>query len=127
MKTKVLLTDTVGFVSRLPTYMIDVSKSTLEESLTADLILLLTMSSEALQDIRIRYSSCWQVLDDLKVYRAKVYVVLTKYDSYTDARKLDDNAKELHLESPLVVSSNTGYGVHKLKTIIKNILCLENS
>jgi GTPase len=127
MKTKVLLTDTVGFVSRLPTYMIDVFKSTLEESLTADLILLLTMSSEALQDIRIRYSSCWQVLDDLKVYRAKVYVVLTKYDSYTDARKLDDNAKELHLESPLVVSSNTGYGVHKLKTIIKNILCLENS
>jgi GTPase len=126
MKTKVLLTDTVGFVSRLPTYMIDVFKSTLEESLTADLILLLTMSSEALQDIRIRYSSCWQVLDDLKVYRAKVYVVLTKYDSYTDTRKLDDNAKELHLKSVSWVIK-TGYGVHKLKTIIKNILCLENS
>ena len=49
MKTKVLLIDTVGFVSRLPTYMIDAFKSTLEESLTADLILLLTMSSEALK------------------------------------------------------------------------------
>jgi GTPase len=36
----VLLTDTVGFISRLPTYMIDAFKSTLEESLAADLILL---------------------------------------------------------------------------------------
>ena len=99
MKTKVLLSDIVGFVIRLPTYRIDAFKSTLEESLTADLILLFTKSSEALQDIKIRYSSSWQVLDDLKVYRAKVFVVLTKYDSYTDAQKIDENAKELHLES----------------------------
>src|SRR5215211_5304092 len=80
-KATVLLTDTVGFVSRLPTYMIDAFKSTLEESLTADLILLLIDSFEALQDIRIKYSSCWQVLEELKVDRAKVFVVLTKYDN----------------------------------------------
>ena len=34
---EVLLTDTVGFISRLPTYMIDAFKSTLEESLVANL------------------------------------------------------------------------------------------
>ena len=118
-KTTVLLTDTVGFVSRLPTYMIDAFKSTLEESLTADLILLLIDSFEALQDIRIKYSSCWQVLEELKVDRAKVFVVLTKYDNSIDAQKIDEIIKELRLENPLVVSSNTGYGVHKLKTIIK--------
>jgi GTP-binding protein HflX len=118
-KAMVLLTDTVGFVSRLPTYMIDAFKSTLEESLTADLILLLIDSFEALQDIRIKYSSCWQVLEELKVDRAKVFVVLTKYDNSIDAQKIDEIIKELRLENPLVVSSNTGYGVHKLKTIIK--------
>jgi len=118
-KTTVLLTDTVGFVSRLPTYMIDAFKSTLEESLTADLILLLIDSFETLQDIRIKYSSCWQVLEELKVDRAKVFVVLTKYDNSIDAQKIDEIIKELRLENPLVVSSNTGYGVHKLKTIIK--------
>jgi GTP-binding protein HflX len=118
-RTTVLLTDTVGFVSRLPTYMIDAFKSTLEESLTADLILLLIDSFEALQDIRIKYSSCWQVLEELKVDRAKVFVVLTKYDNSTDAQKIEEIIKELRLENPLVVSSNTGYGVHKLKTIIK--------
>src|SRR5215204_5576444 len=99
--------------------MIDAFKSTLEESLTADLILLLIDSFEALQDIRIKYSSCWQVLEELKVDRAKVFVVLTKYDNSIDAQKIDEITKELRLENPLVVSSNTGYGVHKLKTIIK--------
>ena len=119
-KTTVLLTDTVGFVSRLPTYMIDAFKSTLEESLTADLILLLVDSFEPLQDIRIKYSSCWQVLEELKVDRAKVFVVLTKYDNNSiDAQKIDEFIRELRLENPLVVSSNTGYGVQKLKTIIK--------
>jgi GTP-binding protein HflX len=118
-KTTVLLTDTVGFVSRLPTYMIDAFKSTLEESLAADLILLLIDCFEALQDIKIKYSSCWQVLEELKVDRAKVFVVLTKYDNSTDAQKIDEIIKELRLENPLVVSSKTGYGIHRLKTIIK--------
>jgi GTP-binding protein HflX len=118
-KTTVLLTDTVGFVSRLPTYMIDAFKSTLEESLAADLILLLIDCFEALQDIKIRYSSCWQVLDELKVNRDKVFVVLTKYDDNIDAQKIDEIIKALRLENPLVISSKTGYGIHKLKTIIK--------
>src|SRR5918992_1236210 len=49
--TKVLLVDTVGFISRLPHYMIDAFKSTLEESLGADLILLLIDSSETIEEI----------------------------------------------------------------------------
>ena len=52
---EVLFTDTVGFISRLPHYMIDAFKSTLEESLAADLILLLIDASEQLEDIRIKY------------------------------------------------------------------------
>ncbi|MEM3094963.1 MAG: GTPase HflX, partial [Nitrososphaera sp.] len=56
-----LLTDTVGFISRLPPYMIDAFKSTLEESLAAHLILLLVDASEDVQNIDIKYSSCWDV------------------------------------------------------------------
>ena len=51
--TKVLLIDTVGFISRLPHYMVEAFKSTLEESLNADLILLLIDSSETIEDIRV--------------------------------------------------------------------------
>ena len=70
--------------------MMDAFKSTLEESLTVDLILLLIDSFESIQDIKIKYSNCWQVLEEFKVIRAKVFVVFTKYDNNTDAQKIDE-------------------------------------
>lgn len=120
--SSVLLTDTVGFISRLPTYMIDAFKSTLEESLTADLILLLVDSSEELQqEIKTKYYSCLDVLKELKVDPAKVLVVLSKYDGAND-KKISEIAEGLQLQDPIVVSSKTGYGIHKLKNTIKQYL-----
>ncbi len=116
-KKSVLLTDTVGFISRLPTYMIDAFKSTLEESLAADLMLLLLDASEEPENIRIKYASCWDVLKELKVDDKKVLIVLTKYDR-ADAEKVEEIAKDLQLEDYLAVSSKTGYGIHKLKNVI---------
>ncbi|HEY9491152.1 MAG TPA: GTPase, partial [Nitrososphaeraceae archaeon] len=114
-----LLTDTVGFISRLPHYMIDAFKSTLEESLAADLVLLLIDASEKIEDIRIKYSSCWDVLDDLKVDKSKVFVILSKYDNnISTERKIEEIANDLKISNPIAISSKTGYGIHKLKTII---------
>ena len=114
----VLLTDTIGFISRLPAYMIDAFKSTLEESLAADLILLLIDCSEdETEDIRIKYSSCWDVLDELKVDRSKVFVILSKSDC-TQPERIDEITKSLGISNPIVISSKTGYGIHKLKTMI---------
>ena len=56
--------------------MIDAFKSTLEESLAADLILLLIDSSEELENIKIKYYNCWNVLKDLKVDESKVSVMV---------------------------------------------------
>jgi GTP-binding protein HflX len=118
----VLLTDTIGFISRLPTYMIDAFKSTLEESLAADLILLLIdCSDEKIQDIRIKYSSCWDVLDELKVDRSKVFVILSKSDN-THSGRIDEIANTLGISNPIVISSKTGYGIHKLKTMMASHL-----
>ncbi len=135
-KAAVLLTDTVGFISRLPTYMIDAFKSTLEESLAADLILLLIDSSEELENIKIKYYNCWNVLKDLKVDESKVSVILTKYDydngngnnknNVADGiggmQKIDAIAKDLQLKDPLLISSKTGYGIHRLKNTIMALL-----
>jgi GTP-binding protein HflX len=116
-----LLIDTVGFISRLPHYMIDAFKSTLEESLASDLILLLIDMSEKIEDIRIKYESCWDVLDDLKVDKSKVFVILTKFDSVINSEQMkNDIANNLKISNPLAISSKTGYGIHKLKTIIAN-------
>ena len=121
--TKVLLVDTVGFISRLPHYMIDAFKSTLEESLGADLILLLIDSSEAIEDVRIKYSSCWNVLQELDVNKSKVLVILTKYDDDNmHLEKIEEIAKDLELYDPIVISSKGGYGIRKLKTMIGQML-----
>jgi GTPase len=119
-KQELLLTDTVGFISRLPPYMIDAFKSTLEESLAADLILLLVDSSEDLENIHIKYSSCWDVLDELQVDKAKVIVILTKHD-IVDAQNMHEIMQMLQLREPLMISSKTGYGIHKLRNIMADV------
>ena len=121
--TKVLLVDTVGFISRLPHYMVDAFKSTLEESLGADLILLLIDSSETIEDIRVKYWSCWNVLGELGVDKSKVCVILTKYDDDNmHSEKIREIARDLKLSDPMVISSKGGYGIHKLKTMVGQVL-----
>ncbi|HYZ49866.1 MAG TPA: GTPase HflX [Nitrososphaeraceae archaeon] len=122
-RAELLLIDTVGFISRLPHYMIDAFKSTLEESLASDLIILLIDMSEKVEDIRIKYESCWNVLDELKVDKSKVFVVFSKFDRVTDSEQTTKHiANDLRISNPIAISSRTGYGIHKLKRIIASHL-----
>ena len=115
----ILIVDTVGFISRLPTYMIDAFKSTLEESLVADLILLLIDSSEKIEDIRIKYSNCLQILEELNVDKSKLFIILTKVDKI-DTRTINEIAENLRIKNNNIIdiSSHMGYGIHKLKTLL---------
>lgn len=117
-----LLTDTVGFISRLPPYMIDAFKSTLEESLGANLILLLIDASEDVREIRIKHTACWQILEELNVDKSKVIVVFTKFDRLPpmDAEiVIDQIAKDVGVPNPVIaISSKSGHGIRKLKTTI---------
>lgn len=119
-ESSLLLIDTVGFISRLPHYMIDAFKSTLEESLAADLILLLIDASEKFEDIKIKYESCWNVLNELKVDKSRVFTILTKCDDGAIglSEGIDNIANDLSVSNPIIISSNTGYGIRKLKTMI---------
>ncbi|HET8792611.1 MAG TPA: GTPase, partial [Nitrososphaeraceae archaeon] len=118
-----LIVDTVGFISRLPHYMIDAFKSTLEESLVADLILLLIDSSEKIEDISIKYLNCLQILEELNTDKSKLFIILTKVDKI-DTRIINEIAANLNItnnnnnNNVMAISSNTGYGIHKLKTLL---------
>ncbi|HEY7108317.1 MAG TPA: GTPase HflX [Nitrososphaeraceae archaeon] len=114
---KLLLTDTVGFISRLPTYMIEAFKSTLEESLTANIILLLIDASQRIEEIRIKYSSCLQILDELNVDREKLVVIFTKCDKSAPALS-NEIVSDLAIPNPVFVSAKTGYGMRKLKRMV---------
>ena len=78
-------------------------------------------SEEETEDIRIKYSSCWDVLDELKVDKSKVFVILSKSDN-THSERIDEIANALGIPNPIVISSKTGYGIHKLKTMIASHL-----
>ncbi len=119
--TDILLTDTVGFISRLPTYMIDAFKSTLEESLTAEVVLLLIDASEDAQSIRIKYTTCTRVLEELGIDRSKILVVFTKYDKVGSEETISKIASDLGVQDALAISAKTGYGIHKLRTIISQL------
>jgi GTP-binding protein HflX len=111
---KVLLSDTVGFISRLPTYMIEAFKSTLEELSYADLILLLIDVSESVDNMEIKYSSCRQVLEQLHIDPMKLLVVLNKLD--VTAREELKQKEALVRDIPRIgISAKTGEGLRKLR------------
>ncbi|MBI3860207.1 MAG: GTPase HflX [Thaumarchaeota archaeon] len=79
-KRRVMLSDTVGFISRLPTYLIESFKSTLEELTIADLVLLVIDASEKPESVAIKFASCKDTLGELAVDPKKVLLVLNKVD-----------------------------------------------
>jgi GTPase len=118
---KALLIDTVGFISRLPTYMIEAFKSTLEESLMADIILLLIDSSQSATEIKLKCTSCLQILSELKVQKEKVFIILTKCDKYDSkqSNEVQEIVENLGLQKPVNISAKTGHGIHKLKILVE--------
>ncbi len=111
---KVLLSDTVGFISRLPTYMIEAFKSTLEELSYADLILLLIDASESMENMEIKYSSCRQVLEQLHVDPTKLLVILNKLD-VTPREELKQKEAIVGDIPMMEISAKTGEGLRRLK------------
>jgi len=118
-RKRVMLSDTVGFISRLPAYMIESFKSTLEELTYADLVLLLLDVSESEESVRIKLTSCQDTLDQLKVDPAKVVLVLNKIDLLKehDLRHIETNPLFAGF-SVIKISAVRGDGMHQLRTRI---------
>ncbi|MGC8969748.1 MAG: GTPase HflX [Conexivisphaera sp.] len=77
---RALLTDTVGFLSGLPHYMIEAFRSTLEELRYADLVLLVIDASEDPEVAGRKYETSVEILQELSVEQARVLHVLNKVD-----------------------------------------------
>lgn len=120
-RKRVMLSDTVGFVSRLPTYMVESFKSTLEELTYADLILLLLDASESEEAMRIKLISCQRTLHELGVDPSKVLLVLNKIDLIKDqGRRIEED--ELFKGVPLIkISAVRGDGLHQLRNRIMSV------
>jgi len=119
--TKLLISDTVGFISRLPTYMIEAFKSTLEEVSYANFVLLLVDASEPEEKLVRNFESCTWTLSELGVPEGRTLVVMNKADLLT-GEKLGEKAWRLGLKDPVAISAKTGAGFGRLTGAIEERL-----
>ena len=118
-KRKVMLSDTVGFISRLPAYLVESFKSTLDELVYADLILLMVDASESFDSIEVKLRSCRQTLNELGVDPSKILLVLNKIDLLKDGGSNRIEQEPIFKDFTTVkISAVRGDGLHQLRNRI---------
>ena len=79
-KKRFLLTDTVGFIDRLPLTLIEAFHSTLEETIYSDLILLIMDVSEPINIIEKKLAVCLETIERIEASGIPMITVLNKID-----------------------------------------------
>ena len=113
-KRDVLVTDTVGFISDLPHWLVESFKSTLSEVYRADLVLLVVDVSDSVEEIREKLVTSHDTLYERN--EAPIVTVLNKVDTVTDeelARKRE--ALSALAPNPVAVSGKEGTAVEQLR------------
>lgn len=82
-KRKVLLTDTVGFIDRLPLKLVKAFHSTLEETIVSDVIILVVDLSESKEDIKRKLSCSLDTIEQIGATGIPMVTALNKIDSLT--------------------------------------------
>ena len=66
----------------------------------------------------VEFKSCWDVLDELKVDKFKVFVILTKCNGVIfSSERIDNIENNLGVTNLIAISSKSVYGIRKLKTM----------
>lgn len=111
--TEVLLTDTVGFIRKLPHHLIEAFKATLEELMFADIVLHVIDLSNPEWSIQAQVTE--RLVDGLKNDKAQVIRVYNKID-------LCVNDEDTLIRDGVCMSARTGEGVDTLlQAIVKNL------
>ncbi len=104
----IMLTDTVGFISRLPHHLIQAFRSTLEEAKYSDMILHVVDASNP--DMDRQMFAVYETLRQLDIKDKPVITVFNKVDRLTEAPVL----KDLRADATVFVSARTGTGIPHL-------------
>ena len=119
-KHSILMTDTVGFIKNLPHTLVDAFRSTLEEAVISDVLVIVLDSSSI--DIEENYKTTTTVLEEIGANKNKRLIVLNKWDlidTFTQYR-----LKELFPQG-ICTSTKTKQGLEELTNTIFEI-CMEN-
>lgn len=113
---KVLLTDTVGFIRKLPHHLIEAFQSTLEEAKYSDLILHVVDSSNPKMDTQMYI--VYETLKKLGVEGKTVITVFNKCDKADSISSLRDFCADYQVR----ISAKTGEGLDELRALLTTIL-----
>ncbi len=123
-----LVSDTVGFISKLPAYMIDAFRSTLEELLYSDVVIVVIDVSDTVTRLREKFRSCKRTISDLGVDGGRIILALNKSD-LTDPEDIRDKIGELGLDGAkkcIAVSAETGDNLEELKTLVRDVILTQD-
>lgn len=123
-KKEILLSDTIGFIRNLPATLIEAFKSTLMESLHADLLLHVIDVTDS--DMLRKIETVEKVLFALKVETKPRFYIFNKIDGHTDQNIQE--ITELYEEySPHFVSVKNGKGLDTLLLSIESFLAMKKA
>ena len=113
---QVLLTDTVGFIRKLPHHLIEAFKSTLEEAKYADYIFHVVDASNPQMDKQMHI--VYETLDHLGVKNKKMVTLFNKMDQRTEEEPLQD----FRADHILQISAANNQGLDEIKALLQEML-----
>ena len=124
-KTPYLLTDTVGFIRKLPHTLISAFRSTLDEAVLADVLVIVSDGSSP--DMMRQHDTVDQVLEELGATEQKRIEVINKCDAIGSVHSSGGESRPdacgngqapIELPGALLISAKTGEGLEDLKAAI---------
>lgn len=115
-KQRLYLTDTVGFIRKLPHHLIEAFKSTLEEAKYADFIIHVVDASNPQRDEQMYV--VYETLKELGVQDKKIVTLFNKQDKVEEPEILRDFRADYVLKTAV----KTGQGLEELKEILEKVI-----
>ena len=115
-KQEILLTDTVGFIRKLPHHLIDAFRSTLEEAKYADYIIHVVDASNP--QVEKQMYLVYETLRKLGVEEKPVLTLFNKQDLVTEPERLHDARADYTLR----ISAKTGDGLDEVRKTLEHML-----
>ena len=123
---QILLTDTVGFIRKLPHHLIEAFKSTLEEARYSDIILHVVDCANPQMDMQMHVVR--ETLRELQIVDKTTVTVFNKIDRVREmaaAKGISESAmvpRDFDADYQVKISARTGEGLKELGEILENII-----
>ena len=122
---QILLTDTVGFIRKLPHHLIEAFKSTLEEARYSDIVLHVVDCSNPQMDMQMHVVK--ETLKELEIVDKTIVTVFNKVDRFRELEAMGDSSvmqipRDFLSDYQVRISARTGEGMEELQKVLQAII-----